>query len=161
MPKIHSIRQNNVNESKSSSFLAGWSQSRTPEVNSLTIHKPDNPEAFVCRPPLVKQFFSGALKTWLPMSLHPDMLGHASPDPEAAPEVGEVRSDGQAPVDIRPHIFDPVLKQFLLCDSGSQVSAFPPDPGDQPLKNAFLKAANGSRMDCYGHKEVRVYSSAS
>ena len=55
-------------------------------------------------------------------------------------------------MDIRPHIFDPVLKQFLLCDSGSMVSAFPPDLGDLPVRNQFLKAVNGSRMACYGYK---------
>ena len=44
----------------------------------------------------------------------------------------------------------------ILCDSGSQVSAFPPEPGDQPIKNRFLKAANGTKIKCYGTKEVVI-----
>ena len=34
-------------------------------------------------------------------------------------------------VDSRPHFFDPKLKQCLLVDSGSAVTVWPPDPGDQ------------------------------
>ena len=33
--------------------------------------------------------------------------------------------------DMRPHLFDNNSKQFILLDSGAQVSAYPPDPGDQ------------------------------
>ena len=36
------------------------------------------------------------------------------------------------------------------------VSAFSPDPGDLPVKNQFLKAANGSRMACYGYKDILI-----
>ena len=32
----------------------------------------------------------------------------------------------------------------------------PPDPGEVPIPNLFLKAANGSRMSCYGHKVMSV-----
>ena len=143
MPKIHSIRQNDVNESKSSSFQSERSQIGT--VNSLTKH-----EEPVCRPPLVKKFYCGKLKTWLPWSFHPSQIA----DPPL-PEVGEVQAEGDN-VDIRPHLFDPILGVSLLCDSGSQVSAFPPEPGDQPIPNVFLKAANGSRMACYGRKKVTI-----
>ena len=71
---------------------------------------------------------------WIPWSLHPDLLSNQSN------QVSEVADDpvgqeaSEAGVDIRPHIYDPVLETFLLCDSGSQVSAFPPDPGDVPVK---------------------------
>ena len=40
--------------------------------------------------------------------------------------------------------------------SWSMVSIFPPDPGDIPVKNQFLKAANGSRMACYGYKDILI-----
>ena len=70
--------------------------------------------------------------------------------------VDEVKDTSNPEMDIRPHIFDPVLKQFLLCDSGSMVSAFPPDPGDLPVRNQFLKAANGSRMACFGYKDISI-----
>ena len=49
-----------------------------------------------------------------------------------------------------------VLAATVLCDSGSQVSAFPPEPGDVPMPDLFLKAANGSRMSCFGHKVMSV-----
>ena len=145
MPKIHSIRQNDVNESKSSSFQPERSHLGT--VNSLTKHEESES---ICRPPLVKQFYSGRLKSWLPWSLHPNQLA------EAPPQVNEVQAEADKNVDIRPHLFDPVLGQTLLCDSGSQVSAFPPEPGDQPLPHVFLKAANGSRMACFGKKTVSI-----
>ena len=58
--------------------------------------------------------------------------------------------------DLRPHYWDPVLKQDLLVDSGSQVTAWPPDPGDKVDPSIRLKAVNGSRIDCYGHKEIVI-----
>ena len=86
---------------------------------------------------------------WLPLSLHPSSIGQAD-----SPQVNEVRHDPA--VDISPHIMDPESGEFLLCDSGSQVSAFPPDPGDVPIPNLFLKAANGSKMACFGHKKSAI-----
>ena len=137
--KIQAIRKNEIDEeSESHSFQAKWSQSKMSQISSVQI----------CRPPMVQKFYSSHLKTWLPWSLHPS---HKSdpPDPEVQ-AVGDLESD------IRPHIFDPVLKKFILCDSGSQVSAFPPDPGDKPVSNHFLKAANGSRMACFGYKDITI-----
>ena len=63
--------------------------------------------------------------------------------------------DGQQ-VDLRPHIWDATLKQYLLVDSGSQVTAVKPDPGDIPIPGKFLKAVNGSKIKCYGQKEIKV-----
>ena len=59
-------------------------------------------------------------------------------------------------IDVRPHIFDKKSKQFLLLDSGAQISACPPDPGDTPDPTMTLRAANGSKMKCFGTKELRV-----
>ena len=59
-------------------------------------------------------------------------------------------------VDYRPHLFDQGLNQHLLVDSGSMVSAFPPDPGDVEVNNSCLKAVNGSRIKCYGQKRVSI-----
>ena len=59
-------------------------------------------------------------------------------------------------VDLRPHVFDPLSKQSLLVDSGSQCTAFPPDPGDSPVPGSFLRAVNGSRINCYGKKEIEI-----
>ena len=58
--------------------------------------------------------------------------------------------------DLRPHYFDPVLRQELLIDSGSQVTAFPPDPGDIEDKNVVLRAVNGTKIKTYGFKEVSI-----
>ena len=58
--------------------------------------------------------------------------------------------------DFRPHYFDPILKQDLLIDSGSQVTAFPPDPGDVVDKNVVLKAVNNTRIKTYGYKEISI-----
>ena len=41
-------------------------------------------------------------------------------------------------------------------DSGSSVSAWPPDPGDQVDHSAQLKAINGSRLKCHGFKTVDI-----
>ena len=145
--EIHAIRDNEIND-ESDSFQPRWSHynKQVSQVSSVQY----------CRPPLVKQYYSSNLKMWIPWSLHPDLLSNQSN------QVSEVADDpvgqeaSEAGVDIRPHIYDPVLETFLLCDSGSQVSAFPPDPGDVPVKNHFLKAANGSRMACFGYKDISI-----
>ena len=43
-------------------------------------------------------------------------------------------------VDFRPHLFDKQMDQFILIDSGSQCSTWPPDPGVSliPLSNSKL-----------------------
>ena len=89
---------------------------------------------------------------WVPYSLHPDLGSQAGRS--EGPEVSEIQDSST--VDIRPHFFDPVMKEYILCDSGSQISAFPPDPGDSQLPNIFLKAANGTRIACFGYKNIFV-----
>ena len=59
-------------------------------------------------------------------------------------------------VDTRPHIYDRKMKQYLLLDSGAQISACPPDPEDKPDHNMSLRAANGSKMKCFGTKKLTV-----
>ena len=64
-------------------------------------------------------------------------------DPEAVPPdelpafqaVNHER--GRLGVDFRPHLYDPGLKELLLCDSGSQITAVPPDPGDNQRFKKF------------------------
>ena len=58
--------------------------------------------------------------------------------------------------DMRPHLLDKVTGKYLLLDSGAQVTAYPPDPGDQVDPSISLKAVNGSKLRCYGYKEVYV-----
>ena len=59
-------------------------------------------------------------------------------------------------VDFRPHLYDKQTGQFQLVDSGSQVSAWPPDPGDRVDPSVHLKAVNNTKMKCYGFKEVEI-----
>ena len=58
--------------------------------------------------------------------------------------------------DQRPHLWDTGMQQHLLVDSGSAVTAWPPDPGDVPDPSRSLRAVNGSRLKCYGKKEIVV-----
>ena len=56
------------------------------------------------------------------------------PTISAIPGESQAEPFPQAPVgDQRPHIFDPVLQKFLLVDSGSQITARPPEPSDEPI----------------------------
>ena len=59
-------------------------------------------------------------------------------------------------LDIRPYLFDGNSRKHLLLDSGSQVCAWPPDPGDTVDPGMRLKAVNGSKLRCYGFKEVNI-----
>ena len=63
---------------------------------------------------------------------------------------------GHRSVDYRPHVKDANSGQFLLLDSGSQVTAWTPDEGDTPLPGMFLKAVNNSKIKCYGFKNVDI-----
>ena len=67
-----------------------------------------------------------------------------------------VWSRGQQGVDMRPHLFNAHLGGHLLLDSGSSVSAWPPEPGDKIDPKTQLKAVNGSRLKCYGFKTVDI-----
>ena len=59
-------------------------------------------------------------------------------------------------LDMRPYLLDSISKEHILLDSGSQVCAWPPDPGDVPDPRMSLKAANNSKLRCYGVKEVEI-----
>ena len=79
------------------------------------------------------------------------------PKPEflSAAEVASMPEDKEG-VDYRPHLIDKVSGLVWLCDSGSAVTALPPDPGDTPVPGMFLKAVNGARIKCYGFKQIEV-----
>ena len=59
-------------------------------------------------------------------------------------------------VDMRPHFYDKKLKKNLLVDSGSAVTAWPPEPGDSVDPAMKLRAVNGTRLNCYGYKDVVI-----
>ena len=56
---------------------------------------------------------------------------------------------GSLGVDFRPHLFDKKLNSHILCDSGSQICAWPPDPEDKPLADTHLRAVNGTKINCF------------
>ena len=108
-----------------------------------------------------------------------EVLGHKSDIPSLAalsldaPEIASVSSSKESPeffcaseairlqsgeegLDMRPYLFDANSKAHILLDSGSQVCAWPPEPGDKVDPAIKLKAVNGSRLKCYGYKEVKV-----
>ena len=55
----------------------------------------------------------------------------------------ETLSQDDANFDFRPHLQDPIHGDMLV-DSGSMCTAFPPDPGDQEVAGASLKAVNNT-----------------
>ena len=63
---------------------------------------------------------------------------------------------GEEGLDMRPYLFDKNSKEHILMDSGSQVCAWPPEPGDRVDPEMKLKAVNGSQLKCYGYKDVKV-----
>ena len=63
---------------------------------------------------------------------------------------------GKMGVDFRPHIVDKNLNSHILCDSGSQICAWPPDPGDKPVPGTHLRAVNGTKINCYGYKQISI-----
>ena len=51
--------------------------------------------------------------------------------------------------DIRPRFFDSQSRQWVLLDTGSQVSACKPDPGMVPDPRLRVEAVDGSELPCY------------
>ena len=81
----------------------------------------------------------------------------AEDPPESLPAFQAVHWQmGKLGVDLRPHVFDKTLNKWLLLDSGSQCTAFPPDPGDKEDPKLFLRAVNGTRIKCFGYKNIEV-----
>ena len=129
--KIYSLKEdeNELQESDSFEWCPTWSSGKVPQVASLE-----------------------------------DLETNA----QGSPNVGEEPPDelpgfqgvnwprGHLGVDLRPHIYDPNMKEFLLCDSGSQITAVPPEPGDKVVPGLVLRAVNGSRIECFGYKMIEV-----
>ena len=59
-------------------------------------------------------------------------------------------------VDARPRFFDPKSGHFCLVDSGSAVTAIEPGPDDVVRPDLALVAANGTIIECYGHKTIEI-----
>ena len=103
-----------------------------------------------------KYVFSNVDKQWHQIEeMQFDSLIEEPPD-ELPARQAVLWSMGSRGVDMRPHIFDKITNEYLLVDSGAQISACPPDPGDKIDPSMTLRAANGSKMACYGVKKLEV-----
>ena len=82
----------------------------------------------------------------------------AVPDPNESEFITafEAMSLNDNEVDVRPYLFDKKSGSHLLLDTGAQVTAYPPEPGDVPDPRMTLRAVNGSQLKCYGYKDVVI-----
>ena len=122
------------------------------EINSIVFQEPEN---------VSSQSFQVEHSHETSEQNHPQVSSIQAPVVDSAPPdrilcAAEAVREKSSEWDMRPHVFDGVTKKLLLLDSGSQVCAWPPDPGDKPVPSMMLKAANGTRMKCFGQKEVQV-----
>ena len=58
--------------------------------------------------------------------------------------------------DLRPFLKDAVTGREYLFDTGSQVTAIPPQAGDVPDPSVQLDAVNGTSLRTYGTKEIQI-----
>ena len=87
----------------------------------------------------------------------PPSEGVVTPPPSELPAFQAVLWEvGAQGVDMRPHIYDKFSGQYMLLDSGAQISACPPDPGDVEDPSMTLRAANGSPIPCDGTVSITV-----
>ena len=157
---------NDIDHESIESFMkAEWCQSKQIEqklwLNAISedlIKVADyDPRPFgVMRTEEAKSFYSSNLKEWVSVETPQiDPLVKQPPEEVSAAEAFD--SDPElVGVDFRPHLLDPKTGQYILCDSGSQVSAWPPEPGDKPVQNITLKAVNGSKIKCFGYKTIEI-----
>ena len=63
---------------------------------------------------------------------------------------------GSRGVDCRPKIFNGISKSWMLCDTGSMVTAVKRGPDDKLDESRYLQAVNGSKIKCFGKKEIQI-----
>ena len=114
----------------------------------------------VREPDQFREFYGSAKRDFKIAKLHSDykipQINSLDPPEELPGFQAKTWEDNYLGVDMRPHVYDEALGKFLLIDSGSECTAFPPDPGDQPVPGKFLKAVNGSKIKCYGLKDISI-----
>ena len=136
-PQINAVVLNKDNEVVEESFIAEQGQD-----NSETFtHKNDIPSL-------------AALTVDAP-ELASVSVSNEGSDFFCASEAVKLQASEES-LDMRPYLFDNNSKSHILLDSGSQVCAWPPEPGDKVDPSIKLKAVNGSKLNCYGYKEVKV-----
>ena len=65
-------------------------------------------------------------------------------------------TEGHLGKDVRPRFLEGLSKKFCLVDSGSAITAVAAGPHDKPDPKLFLQAVNGSKIPCYGYKDISV-----
>ena len=89
-------------------------------------------------------------------AIAPDPQKSAIPPPSEFYSAIEAAAMSGTDWDMRPHVLDKRTGQYILLDSGAQVTACPPDPGDVVDPTTTLKAVNNTRLKCYGYKTLEV-----
>ena len=149
--KIQALSHEIDKESFESFQAAEWCQNLQDSWNSAIIAECSQIAAFDPRPVASvvnhaspsKMYYNHINKKWV--NIESDTFeshGEAVPEISSAHRAKE-HVPGQGGVDIRPHLYDSSSKSHILIDSGSQISAWPPDPEDKPLSGVHLKAGNG------------------
>ena len=172
LPEIHVIGNNEIEMESESLFTeAEWShegqENKTVQdvwVNALSVELEKiaavdpRPVGQARRSSPVKQVFGQSGWKSVDAGFGAETLsGVRSEVPETLPALSAMDwEDSHLGVDFRPHLYDKTMKRNLLVDSGSQVCALPPDPGDKAAGGVFLKAANGSKIKCYGKTKFSI-----
>ena len=74
-----------------------------------------------------------------------------------APQMAEVSEALDRGIDIRPKVYDKILKEHILLDTGAQVSVWPKTYFKHPeLNNLELKSVNKSKISTYGTAQKSV-----
>ena len=81
-------------------------------------------------------------------AIAPDPQKAAKPPPSEFYSAIEAAAMSGTDWDMRPHVLDKRTGQYILLDSGAQVTACPPDPGDVVDPTTTLKAVNNTRLKC-------------
>ena len=165
VPKIQAVFSNEIeeNESELISNTTGWSQTRVAAISPVIMEMASMSELkksrFLSqgssRPIPAKYVLDNNTGRW---SEHKNLTSSwlEEPGPSELPAFQAIAAAQESDlVDFRPHLTDPHLGELLI-DSGSMVSAFPPEPGDLEDNSLSLKAVNGSKIKCYGKKEFSI-----
>ena len=173
LPEIYMIGDDEIEMESENLFADEWCQNEKTEsiqdtwVNALSVELESiaavDPRPIGCSRPREpgKKVYNSSTKKWslVEEGFSPDSKINSLREevPDSLPALSALDwQDSHLGVDFRPHLYEPSLKRHLLVDSGSQVCAMPPEPGDKPLKGVFLKAANGTKIVCYGRKKFSI-----
>ena len=135
-------------------------------VESTEIHEtynlqPENESEYLFKPASRQSQMAGLTRSWdlgiiaaLEKAATIDPFKPDLPEGTIVPAVEAVDWSGNS--DIRPRLWDESTKEFRLLDSGSMITATKKLPGDTPDNRLKLMAVNGSDIQTYGIRELKV-----